>query len=142
MLGIVFYFFHIPFLIFLQSEFHYKGLMICKQFLYLFYNNFGKANDFYDLANLGSTEEPKYLVGLAESYFALGRIKFAKNNKKLFVLCCGADYLSVKYAYEKKVRYSILSPLFDGKVSRKAFEDCSSINIGPHLTPFTITFTV
>lgn len=45
----------------------------------------------------------------------------AKNNKKLFVLCCGADYLSVKYAYEKKLRYSILSPLFDGKVSRKAF---------------------
>ncbi|PVW16288.1 glycosyltransferase [Marixanthomonas spongiae] len=45
----------------------------------------------------------------------------SKHNKKLFVLSCGADYLSVKYAYEKKFRYSILSPLFNGKVSEKDF---------------------
>lgn len=50
-------------------------------------------------------------------------IQFLKaHNKKLFVLACGTDYLSVKYAYEKKFRYSILTPLFEGKVSTKAFD--------------------
>ncbi len=44
-----------------------------------------------------------------------------KNNKKLFLLSCGADYTSVKYAYEKKLRYSIFTPLFVGKVSEKDF---------------------
>lgn len=46
----------------------------------------------------------------------------AKNNKKLFLLSCGADYISVKYAYDQKFRYSILSPLFQGKVSKKEFD--------------------
>jgi len=42
-----------------------------------------------------------------------------KSNKKLFLLSCGTDYISVKYAFEKKFRYSILNPLFEGKVSEK-----------------------
>jgi len=49
-------------------------------------------------------------------------IDFLKNhNKKLFLLSCGTDYVSVKFAYEKKFRYSILTPLFEGKVDEKAF---------------------
>ena len=44
-----------------------------------------------------------------------------KNNAKLFLLSCGTDYTSVKYAYEKKFRYSIFNPLFEGKVSEKDF---------------------
>lgn len=44
-----------------------------------------------------------------------------KNNAKLFLLSCGTDYTSVKYAYEKKFRYSIFNPLFEGKVSEKEF---------------------
>lgn len=43
------------------------------------------------------------------------------NNKKLFLLSCGTDYTSVKYAFEKKFRYSIFNPLFEGKVSEKDF---------------------
>ncbi|WP_339698685.1 glycosyltransferase [uncultured Marixanthomonas sp.] len=46
----------------------------------------------------------------------------AKNNKKLFLLSCGTDYISVRYAYDKKFNYSILSPLFNGKVSKKEFD--------------------
>lgn len=47
-------------------------------------------------------------------------ISFLKNNnQKLFLLSCGTDYSSVKYAYEKKFRYSILNPLFEGKVTEK-----------------------
>ena len=45
-----------------------------------------------------------------------------ENNKKLFLLSCGTDYLSVKFAFEKKFRYSIFDPLFDGKVSEKDFQ--------------------
>ena len=33
-----------------------------------------------------------------------------KNNSKLFLLSCGADYMSIKYAFDKKLRYSILDP--------------------------------
>lgn len=43
------------------------------------------------------------------------------NNKNLFLLSCGTDYVSVKYAFEKKFKYSILTPFFDGKVSEKDF---------------------
>lgn len=49
-------------------------------------------------------------------------ISFLKeNNRKLFLLSCGTDYTSVKYAFEKKFRYSIFNPLFEGKVSEKEF---------------------
>ncbi|WP_310990983.1 glycosyltransferase family protein [Aequorivita marina] len=42
-----------------------------------------------------------------------------KNNQKVFLLSCGTDYTSVKYAIDKKLRYSIFSPLFENKVSKK-----------------------
>jgi glycosyltransferase involved in cell wall biosynthesis len=49
-------------------------------------------------------------------------IRFLKNhNKKLFLLSCGTDHISVKYGFEKKFRYSILTPLFEDKVDEKAF---------------------
>lgn len=49
-------------------------------------------------------------------------ISFLKeNNKRIFLLSCGTDYTSVKYAVEKKLRYSIFNPLFEGKVSEKYF---------------------
>src|SRR5690554_2596704 len=44
-----------------------------------------------------------------------------KNNKKLFLLSCGADYSSVKLSFDKKLRYSIFTPFFDGKISEKDF---------------------
>ena len=44
-----------------------------------------------------------------------------KNNKKLFLLSCGTDHISVKYAFDKKLRYSIFNPLFEGKISKKDF---------------------
>jgi glycosyltransferase involved in cell wall biosynthesis len=49
-------------------------------------------------------------------------ITFLKeNNKKLFLLSCGTDYTSVKYAFEKKFRYSIFTPFFEGKILEKDF---------------------
>lgn len=49
-------------------------------------------------------------------------ITFLKNhNKKLFLLSCGTDYISVKFAFEKNFRYSIFTPFFETKVTEKAF---------------------
>ena len=45
-----------------------------------------------------------------------------EHNKKIYLLSCGTDYISVSYAFERKFRYSILSPLFEGKVNTKAFD--------------------
>jgi hypothetical protein len=44
-----------------------------------------------------------------------------KHNPNIFLLSCGTDYISVQYAYEKKFKYSILTPYFEGKVTRKDF---------------------
>lgn len=50
-------------------------------------------------------------------------ISFLKeHNKRLFLLSCGADYSSIRYAYDKKFKYSILSPLFEKKVPSKDYE--------------------
>jgi hypothetical protein len=35
-------------------------------------------------------------------------------NKNTFLLSCGSDYISINYAYQKKLRYSILTPYFKG----------------------------
>lgn len=43
------------------------------------------------------------------------------NNDKLIVLACGTDYISVKFAMDQNFRYSILEPLFKGKVSQKDY---------------------
>ncbi len=49
-------------------------------------------------------------------------ITFLKNNnKKLFLLSCGTDHISVKYAFDKKFQYSILTPFFEGNVPEKSF---------------------
>ena len=45
-----------------------------------------------------------------------------KHNKKLFLLSCGADYISVKHSFDKKPAYSILEPYFKNKTSRKSFD--------------------
>ena len=50
-------------------------------------------------------------------------ISYLKNNNKtLFLLSCGTDHLSVKYAYDNNFRYSILNPLFEGKSSDKNYK--------------------
>ena len=44
-----------------------------------------------------------------------------KHNPNVFLLSCGTDYISVKYAFDKKFEYSILSPYFENKVTKKEF---------------------
>ncbi|WP_299224830.1 glycosyltransferase [uncultured Psychroserpens sp.] len=42
-------------------------------------------------------------------------------NKKSFLLSTGCDYPSVLYAYQKKFKYSILTPYFENRVTKKKF---------------------
>ncbi|MEZ4791904.1 MAG: glycosyltransferase [Gelidibacter sp.] len=44
------------------------------------------------------------------------------NNEAVFLLSCGDDYSSIRYASEKRYQYSILTPYFEGKVTAKAFQ--------------------
>ena len=45
----------------------------------------------------------------------------AEWNTSIFLLSAGLDYPSVSYAYDKRFRYSILTPYFDNKGSKKDF---------------------
>jgi len=56
-----------------------------------------------------------------------------KQNKKLFLLSAGTDYYSVQYAYSKKFRYSILTPLFEKKVSKKYFKQALKFITTPYI---------
>ena len=48
--------------------------------------------------------------------------KIINNNKKIFLLSCGTDYLSVKYSLDKKFKYSILTPYLDDKKLKKEYK--------------------
>lgn len=51
-------------------------------------------------------------VGTRFEIFLIKKLK--KKHKKLFLLSCGTDYKSVLYAYQKKFKYSLFTPYFDG----------------------------
>lgn len=44
-----------------------------------------------------------------------------KKNKKLFLLSCGTDHISVKYAADGKFKYSLMTPYREGKITKKSF---------------------
>ena len=44
-----------------------------------------------------------------------------KSNANVFLLSCGGDYINTSYYYENPNELSVLTPYFDGKVSKKAF---------------------
>lgn len=54
-------------------------------------------------------------------------------NKNSFLLSAGLDYTSVKYAYDKRFRYSILTPYFENKGSRKDFSAALSYLSEEHI---------
>ena len=42
-----------------------------------------------------------------------------KQNQKVFLLCCGIDYVTVNYMLQKKDRYSVMNPYFEGITEAK-----------------------
>lgn len=55
-----------------------------------------------------------------------------KWNAQPFLLSCGTDYISVKYAFDKKFRYSILTPYFENKGTKNDYAAALSYLPEPH----------
>ncbi|WP_340154260.1 glycosyltransferase [uncultured Winogradskyella sp.] len=53
-------------------------------------------------------------------------------NKSVFLLSAGLDYPSVSYAFDKKFRYSILTPYFENKGTKKDFSPALSYITDEH----------
>ncbi|MEL6811476.1 MAG: glycosyltransferase [Bacteroidota bacterium] len=82
-----------------------------------------KGNDIVQLVNENSFKTiPKIEKQLLKFIF--------EHNKNVFLLSCGLDHLSVKYAEEKKFRYSILTPYHQGKKHKN-----NHASITKYLTP-------
>src|SRR5690606_29101119 len=47
--------------------------------------------------------------------------KLIDQNKSVFLLCCGDDYITVNFANNGQYRYSFLTPYLTGKTSSKSF---------------------
>jgi hypothetical protein len=62
------------------------------------------------------------------------------NNCPFYLLSCGLDYPSVSYAFDKKFRYSILTPYFENKGSKKDFSPALSYLTPEHLKLHEIIF--
>lgn len=62
-------------------------------------------------------------------------------NTNTFLLSCGLDYPSVSYAFDKKFRYSILTPYFEKKGSKKDFSPALSYLTPEHLALYKHIFS-
>lgn len=61
-------------------------------------------------------------------------------NKNVFLLSCGTDYPSVSYAFDKKFKYSILTPYFEGKGKKKDFSPALSYLTPVHKTIYNYLY--
>lgn len=76
--------------------------------------SFLKDYDVVQLINENSIKtHPKLEIWL------LKRLK--KQNKKLFLMSCGADHSSIKFAVDKKLKYSILTPYLQDKTLKDQY---------------------
>ena len=82
-----------------------------------FYFHLNKLKDF-DVVQL-INEAPIQTIPSLERYLLK---KIFKHNKKVFLLCCGVDYLVAKHLMEKKERYSIMNPFFENPKSVKEYK--------------------
>lgn len=73
-----------------------------------------KLNNF-DVVQL-INERPIQTVSKLE-LFLLKRI--FKQNKKVFLMCCGIDYMTVTHMLQQKDRYSVMNPYFEGITEAK-----------------------
>ena len=89
-----------------------KSISIEKQF-----NTYKEQLKGYDIVQL-INERPFKTIAKTEKKL-LNYI--LDNNKNVFLLSCGYDFPSVDYAMKKKFRYSILTPYFEGKITKKEF---------------------
>lgn len=72
----------------------------------------------YDVVQLINEDalgiHPKLQISLLE--------KLISQNKNLFLLCCGDDYITINYYLENKVKYSILTPYIENNNLKKDYK--------------------
>lgn len=71
----------------------------------------------YDIVQL--INESPLGMQAAEERKAIDFLK--KHNKNIFLLSCGTDYTSVSFAMDKKIRYSIFTPLLENRISESFY---------------------
>ncbi len=74
-----------------------------------------KNFDVVQLINEAAIQTTPFL----ERYFLK---KIIKNNKKLYLLCCGVDFNVMQYMLQKKERYSILNQYFEFDFAKPEFD--------------------
>ena len=79
-----------------------------------FYFHLNKLKDF-DVVQL-INESPIQTIPGFERYLLK---KLIKQNKKIFLSCCSADYIVANYLMERKERYSIMNPYFENPKSKQ-----------------------
>ena len=83
-----------------------------------------QGNDIVQLVNENSfSTVPKVEKEMLQFIF--------QNNKKVFLLSCGTDYLSVKYALEEKFAYSIATPYLQKKGTEAQFQHMTQCITAP-----------
>jgi len=87
---------------------------------YLTYKQFIKnQNKFKDFDVVQFINENSFFCNY---YYEKKILQFIfKNNKKVFLLSCGDDYLYVKYNFENTNNKSIIQPYINGKIKKKNF---------------------
>ena len=107
------------FLIFFAKAFYklFNISLIQMESAYRFYNILPqlKGFDVVQLINENSLRtHPKLEIWLLK--------KLISQNKKLYLLSCGTDFLSVSYANDRKLKYSILTPLQSDSSLKKRYK--------------------
>ncbi len=94
------------------------GFNITSWHTYRQFKNYEKQLSNFDVVQL--INENAFYCGY---YFEKKMLQFLfENNKKVFLMCCGTDYLTVKYYFENPSFMSLLPPYFEGKVEPKDFD--------------------
>lgn len=74
------------------------------------FNSYISKNSDFDVVQL--INETSIKAGTNFELYLLK--KTLQKTKKLFLLSCGNDYLSISFALDKKMRYSLFTPYFEG----------------------------
>lgn len=101
--------------------------VLSKGILKVFRINISKLENYYNfkkiLPKLKDYDVVQLINEKTVKTYPYLEIKFIKTvlsqNKKVFLLSCGTDYISIKYAYEKKFRYSIMTPYHEKKLAKE-----------------------
>ena len=93
------------------------GFNITSYFTYKQFKKYQSNLVGFDVVQL--INENSFYCGL---YYEKRILKFLfENNKKSFLLSCGTDYLSVKYAFENTAIKSVAQPYLNGKIKQKNY---------------------